>query len=165
VYLESARTAGEGAGLHPRCRNLGSPSAVKPLPPGDLLAAVASAKPGRPVAETARRGREARPEHSNRLSRLCRSLPALEAGRRRTAPLWGKQYASDFCRLLSAFVVGPELERAQVVRYRATSAELGGSASSVCPRLAAPRTVSGSGDVFEAVAVVYRRVPAPFARI
>ena len=29
-------------------------------------------------------------------------------------PCEGKQYAFDFCRLLSAFVVGPELERAQV---------------------------------------------------
>jgi hypothetical protein len=38
---------------------------------------------------------------------------------RRTAPLRGKQYASNVCRLLSAFVVGPELERALVVRYRA----------------------------------------------
>jgi hypothetical protein len=33
-------------------------------------------------------------------------------------PLAGKQYASTFCRLLSAFVVGPELERAQAVLYR-----------------------------------------------
>jgi hypothetical protein len=33
--------------------------------------------------------------------------------------LWGSNTPSTFCRLLSAFIVGPELERAQVVRYRA----------------------------------------------
>jgi hypothetical protein len=47
-----------------------------------------------------------------------RCFPSLDCRRqrrvgRRTAPLRRKQHASNVCRLLSAFVVGPELERAQ----------------------------------------------------
>jgi hypothetical protein len=59
-------------------------------------------------------------------------------------PLLGEAVRLGFCRLLSAFVVGPELERAQVVRYRAVIQV--DNARSVCPRLAAPRTgFSGLG--------------------
>jgi hypothetical protein len=46
------------------------------------------------------------------------------------------------------FVVDPELERAQVVRYRANLSMRGKVARSVCPRLAAPQTgFSRSGSV------------------
>jgi hypothetical protein len=58
----------------------------------------------------------------------------------------GGQYAFDVLPSAVGLVVGPELERAQVVRYRAIQPRL--NARSVCPRLAAPRTgFSRSGSV------------------
>jgi hypothetical protein len=81
------------------------------------------------------------------------------AVRRRTAPANGVQYAngSAVWMSLDVWIVGPELERALVVRYRAVPHL--GNACSVCPRLAAPRTgFSRSGKVCEALA------PAPATR-
>lgn len=61
----------------------------------------------------------------------------MRVGRR--APLRRKQCAFDFCRLLSAFVIGPELERARVMLYR------GGTNCALSLRLPA---TSGATDGF-----------------
>ena len=69
-------------------------------------------------------------------------LPELEAVRGALPPC-GDAVRLRFLPSAVGFVVGPELERAQVVRYRASEPWF--TARSVCPRLAAPRTVSRSG--------------------
>ena len=66
-------------------------------------------------------------------------LPELEAVRGALPPC-GEAVRLRFLPSAVGFVVGPELERAQVVRYRAKGSMRGTFARSVCPRLAAPRT-------------------------
>jgi hypothetical protein len=109
-----------------------------------------------------------RDDGSMRESAVTRSahfLPALEAVRGALPPC-GEAVRLRFLPFAVGCVVGPELERAQVVPYHA-------NLTHACGRLLAPsaRTLRchgrslGLGEVFEALAVVYRRVPAPFARI
>jgi hypothetical protein len=79
-------------------------------------------------------------------------------GSRRTAPC-GEAVRLRFLPSAVGFVVGPELERALAVLYRAKRHMRVTFARSVCPRLAAPRTgFSRSGRMCEALA------PAPATR-
>jgi hypothetical protein len=89
-------------------------------------------------------------------------LPELEAVRG-ALPLAGEAVRLRFLPFAVGFVVGPELERAQVVLCRAVSTTVDTLAPSARALRRHGRSL-GLGEVFEALAVVYRRVPAPFAR-